>query len=516
MKHRILALTLILACLLPSAALAESVFPLEEPVTFTVAYNKRVDSSAFAEMDFFKRAEEDTGVIVEWIEWPSASLAEKKQLAFATGDLPDIILGPGTLSNTEVISYASQGFLVQLDGLIEEYAPNLMDIYARRPDLRVSSTLADGHIYSIPAISEGLEDSNQAFMVNMGWLEELDLEVPTTLDEFHECLRAIKGYDYNQNGVDDEIPWSFVFTGSHHISGLDGFFGAFGMAVSNSRYYLDGDTVVYCYASDAYKEGFKYLHTLYSEGLIDIEFATMDQAAFEAKCTATPKLVCFTQYWSEDNLNSVYGEKVYTAIPPLVGVDGERHWSRRIYALSLNGISITSACENVELALQWADYFVDPEKGIEQRYGMIGTWLEKTEDGQYRRMQTEAGAYPVAADLVKSVPHWPFTPCIAEDTRKVISDQVDNKLENCAIYTEYLSDAADCFPTGLVYTDAESEELAFLETDVETYALQMAVDFIVNGGIDERWDEYIATLNGIGLETMLEIQQTAYDRSKAQ
>lgn len=181
MKHRILALILILACLLPSAALAESVFPLEEPVTFTVAYNKRVDSSAFAEMDFFKRAEEDTGVIVEWIEWPSASLAEKKQLAFATGDLQDIILGPGTLSNTEVISYASQGFLVQLDGLIEEYCPNLMDIYERRPDLRISSTLADGHIYSIPAISEGLEDSNQAFMVNMGWLEELDLEVPTTL-----------------------------------------------------------------------------------------------------------------------------------------------------------------------------------------------------------------------------------------------------------------------------------------------------------------------------------------------
>lgn len=136
MKHRILALILILACLLPSAALAESVFPLEEPVTFTVAYNKRVDSSAFAEMDFFKRAEEDTGVSVEWIEWPSASLAEKKQLAFATGDLPDIILGPDTLSNSEVISYASQGFLVQLDGLIEEYAPNLMDIYARRPDLR--------------------------------------------------------------------------------------------------------------------------------------------------------------------------------------------------------------------------------------------------------------------------------------------------------------------------------------------------------------------------------------------
>lgn len=152
-------------------------------------------------------------------------------------------------------------------------------------------------------------------MVNMGWLEELDLEVPTTLDEFHECLRAIKGYDYNQNGVDDEIPWSFVFTGSHHISGLDGFFGAFGMAVSNSPAIISV-AIRWCIATRATltKEGSKYLHTLYSEGLIDTEFATMDQAAFEAKCTATPKLVCFTQYWSEDNLNSVYGEKVYTAI----------------------------------------------------------------------------------------------------------------------------------------------------------------------------------------------------------
>ena len=76
MKHRILALILILACLLPSAALAESVFPLEEPVTFTVAYNKRVDSSAFAEMDFFKRAEEDTRVVVEGLEATSGSMSE--------------------------------------------------------------------------------------------------------------------------------------------------------------------------------------------------------------------------------------------------------------------------------------------------------------------------------------------------------------------------------------------------------------------------------------------------------
>ena len=42
--------------------------------------------------------------------------------------------------------------------------------------------------------------------MNMKWLENLDLEVPTTSEELKDVLTAFATQDPNGNGVKDEIP----------------------------------------------------------------------------------------------------------------------------------------------------------------------------------------------------------------------------------------------------------------------------------------------------------------------
>jgi putative aldouronate transport system substrate-binding protein len=36
--------------------------------------------------------------------------------------------------------------------------------------------------------------------------------------------------------------------------------------------------------------------------------------------------------------------------------------------------------------------------------------------------------------------------------------------------------------------------------------------WIVSGGIDSEWDGYVSQLKNIGLDTMIEVYQQAYDR----
>ena len=64
----------------------------------------------------------------------------------------------------------------------------------------------------------------------------------------------------------------------------------------------------------------------------------------------------------------------------------------------------------------------------------------------------------------------------------------------------------------LLYTTEESDIVNQVQADLITNANRMTAEWVVNGKIDEEWDSYIETLNGIGLQDMLKAMQAAYDR----
>ena len=68
----------------------------------------------------------------------------------------------------------------------------------------------------------------------------------------------------------------------------------------------------------------------------------------------------------------------------------------------------------------------------------------------------------------------------------------------------------------LVLTEEETEQLAEIKTSVDAYAAEQRVAFIT-GVVDlsTGWDTYIDTLNAMGLQTYIEIAQTAWTRMNA-
>ncbi|MFQ9697724.1 MAG: hypothetical protein ACLRY5_12915, partial [Zhenhengia sp.] len=62
-------------------------------------------------------------------------------------------------------------------------------------------------------------------------------------------------------------------------------------------------------------------------------------------------------------------------------------------------------------------------------------------------------------------------------------------------------------------TPEESKELSALQTDLQDYVNQNKAKWTTGQqNVDTDWDNYVATLNKMGLERYMEIYNQAYDR----
>ena len=109
----------------------------------------------------------------------------------------------------------------------EKYCPNLMEKmdseYGKMVAVEACTTMPDGHRYTMP--TSGIAPwigLNRIGAINTDWLEAVDMEVPTTLDEFKDVLVAFKTKDPNGNGQADEIPlcWQGAVMGNKWRLGL--------------------------------------------------------------------------------------------------------------------------------------------------------------------------------------------------------------------------------------------------------------------------------------------------------
>ena len=65
----------------------------------------------------------------------------------------------------------------------------------------------------------------------------------------------------------------------------------------------------------------------------------------------------------------------------------------------------------------------------------------------------------------------------------------------------------------VAYTNEENDSRSTLVTDVANYIAQMRAEFITGQtDIDAGWDAYVDTVNKMGMDRLLEIEQAAYDR----
>ncbi len=179
------------------AASEEFTYPMTSDKTFTywTSLNESVGANYanLGDTPFAKAWMEQTGVNIEFQHPPTGQQEEQFSLLLADGNLPDMIEYHWMTYPGGPEKAINDGAIIPLNDVFEQYAPNLMAYLKANPEIDKMIKTDDGHYYEFPFI-RGDEKLLQTIglMVRQDWLQDLGLEVPTTIDEWHTVLTKFK------------------------------------------------------------------------------------------------------------------------------------------------------------------------------------------------------------------------------------------------------------------------------------------------------------------------------------
>lgn len=505
----VLCLCMVSTLVLPLAAVAE------EKVTLNILVTPNILTKDVNEHLYLQEMAEKAGVNIVW-EPISAGYGDVKSVMLASGELPDVILGGGSLGSSDFAQFPD--LFADMSQLLD-YAPNVKKMFEEKPEIEIMVTNEDGAIYGLSKYQRYWPYNMSRQMINKTWLDRLGLEVPTTWDELFDVLVAFKNEDANGNGdPSDEVPmdWAPGISGFHVNSMLAGA----GVPVSmyqGQGYYVDNGVAKNFFVAEEYKELMKFLNKCYLEGLINPAVITQDYTAFQG--LARSGVVGFTFGWDIlDRMGPGLDEEYITIAPmkPNAEYTGKVLWENDYYMMNYAYpmVAISADCANKEAAMAFIDLFYDPYYAMQALFGDIGLCIQDNGDGTY--------AVLPPADSTMDPGTWKWVNALADNAPMYISDDLQLELPTDMQKINQLDEVfmdgltqygeKDLWPGPfLKYSSDQSTDLSNLNLDVMNIITNKFGTWITIGGIDEEWDEYIATLNSAGLPEALRIQQAALD-----
>ncbi len=434
---------------------------------------------------------------------------EAINLLLASGKIPDIV---GTSRIKDVVNqYGPQGAFLPLNDLIEEHAPHLKAFFERFPAIKASITAADGNMYYIPYLPDG--KYGRAYFIRYDWLDKLGLEVPQDVHEVKAVLEAFRDGDPNGNGQKDEVPY-FARQWEELIRLVTLWDGRSSGSDTYHDFYVDSGQIRHPYAGEGYREGIKNLAQWYAEGLVDAEIFTRGSSSREYLLSEDLGGMTHDWFASTSGYNTTLQSKidgfVFKAFAPPASISGARIEEHRRIPVKPDGWAIGGTNQHPVETIKYFDFWFSPEGRNIVNFGVEGTHWEMV-DGK-----------PVFTDLILGSGR-PVNSQLYEigaqlHARGYYQDygyetQWSNEyaLEGIALYDEgdYLIDQF----LGVAFNEDEQAVYDRYWLSVRTYMLERQQAWILGAGdVEADWDAYMADLDRMGLNQVLEAMQSAYDR----
>ncbi|WIV11643.1 extracellular solute-binding protein [Proteiniborus sp. MB09-C3] len=470
-------------------------------IKYWVPFSPNQYIQSLNESEMYKELEKRTGVHVDFIHPTEGEESEKFNLLLNSKELPDVIQTYAGDYKGGMDKAIEDGVYLRLNELIDKYAPNFKKLREEDPELARQTMTDGGNIYAFPVI--GIDPNEPAWwgpVFRGDWLEDLGLEIPTTIDEWHNVLTQFK--------LKKNAKAPLVIS----TRGID----PYGTIISawdiGPGFYKKDNVIKYAPMQPEFKEYLTTMNKWYNEGLLDKDFTTRDSKARANLITSGETGIYITEYALVDQ----YQAAIKSTDPKakfVAGVQPSLKPGQKVNYRVVNNRNggyeavITTSAKNPAAIVKWFDYAYSQDGFMLFNYGIEG----------------------VSYNMVDGKPQ--FTELLTNNPDGLDFWSVSNKykLEVGPYLRDYTATPGftdidyDCMEqwtkagTDLVippvnFTPEDDEMYSNVMTDIATYKDEMVLKFIVGEEPLSEFDNFVAQLKKMDIDKAIKIYQDALDR----
>ena len=489
-------------------------YPVDTSVTLrywlVLHANMAANFTNMADTPFGKELLKQTGVKVSF-EHPAGTAADAFNLMVASGqDMPDIIEYNWVTLVGGPEKAISDGTIIKLNDAIDKYAPNLKAVLGANPDWDRMVKTDGGDYYVFPFIrgDEKLLYS-QGLMIRNDWLKELGLQPPQTIQDWHDVLAAFR----DKKKI---TPFTIVWTNRNRM-----FMPGFG--ILDGMYIGAGDNKVHFGNMETgYRNWIATMAQWYQEGLIDKDIATITTNQQNQKMSSGTAGATVASIgsgmgtWTDAARAANPNYEILALQYPVVNRGDKLVYS--IPNLPYNGQdspAISGKSKNVEIAARFLDYGYSAQGHNVYNFGTEGVSYTMVNDVPTYTPMIMSGTgkkWPLA-QAMSAYSRGPMAGPFVQD-KGYIEQYYAAPEQAQALLNYILPGATSYLMPAVTPTQAESREYATIMNDITTYVAEKTTRWMLGNDPvnDATWNDYVSTLQKMGIDRAIAIQNSALDR----
>lgn len=460
---------------------------------------------------FAKGLQEATGINIQYIHPSPGQVDESFNIMLASGSLPDIIEWNWYRLPGGPQKAIDNGYIISLNDVMDKYAPNLKKYLSNNPEIDKMVKTDKKDYYVFPFLrGDDLLLTYSGPAVRKDWLEDLQLPVPETIDDWTAMLRAFKA----QKNAEAALTYEMESLNSSAPNSSECFIGAYGI---KGGFYAENGEVKFGPVQPAYKDYLALMNLWYSEGLLDTNIADI-----------TSKILDTNMLSGRSGAMVMSGGRMgkYLSAKPekdpkfdLLGVKypvlhkGERAMfgqSDFNYALG-SSAAISTGCKNVEAAARLLDYGYSEEGMMYYNFGKEGETYNM-KDG-YPTYTDEIVNNPDGLAMTNALARYvragyagPFV-----QKKEYIEQYYSTEQQRSALNQWRDNDATKYVLPLVTYNPEDSAKMANVMNEINTYVDEYRLKFIMGVETLDNFDKFVNQIYQLGLEDVLAIQKKAVD-----
>lgn len=482
-------------------------YPIPGDNSFSVLYSKPtiLDATIMSGEDFdaslsWETAVKNTGVTLEWESISEQAWDTQISLILAAQDYPDAC-NSNIDYTTRKTGLVEDEIMLDLAELIPQNMPNYYNLL--QSDEAFANCVYESTGQLVLIQSRASTFINSGFNIRTDWLEELGMEIPSTLDQLEEFLLAAKDKYNLTNAFEMVADLNVGLSRSFNVK-CEGDRMGYQLAEEGS------DEIVWSGSLPAFRDYIEFLRSWYEKGIFNDDYLNISNQNGNVQSTF---LSGNTAAWHFDCSGMLYDNIEGTPIPDFALVEDESTNISGVTEEAKTGTTgmmmVFTACHDPEIFLQFLDYFFTEEGNLLANWGLEGETYTIGDNGKPTYTDLVLGDTDCFMYLLRSARYGLYWAPTDFDVSLMIADYTPEQFEAVDMWVatrgSYL-----CTPPNFGLTSEDQEIVSTYENDCSTYFWENTYKVISCQLTMEDFDQAVQTTLDMGMNEIVEAYNHSY------